>query len=176
MRIFLTGMSGGIGSAIAERLYGHEVVSVVNTEIGGFDWLIFAHGVIGEENPMYTFSVNTLLCIEYVERLLPRLKEDGGIIFLSSTSGIKGNTKYPIYSASKAALNSYAETLARLKPKLQVHALCPGPTDTKMWRSLGLKGKAQPPERVADVVIDIIGGLHRSSVIITVRDSTVDYV
>jgi NAD(P)-dependent dehydrogenase (short-subunit alcohol dehydrogenase family) len=165
MRLKLFGQSGGIGSTIKE-LAGHEFV-----EDGEIDWLIFAQGILDEMRVKDTFDTNTLLCIETTLKLLPRIKV--GVVYISSTSGIKGNTKFPIYSASKAALNSYAETMARKHPELQFYALCPGPTDTKMWRSLELEGNPQKPEEVAKAVVRIMEGEFKSGSIITVRDGVV---
>lgn len=170
MNIYLTGRSGGIGSAIEEHFKEHTFVNQIQ---GSIDWAIFSHGFIGEDDIEETFRANTTFCIEVTKQLLPYLKK--GVIYISSTSGIKGNTKFPIYSASKAALNSYAETMQRAHPELRFYALCPGPTDTKMWRSLGLEGHAQPPEAVANAVEHLMEGDFRAGVIITVRDSIIYY-
>lgn len=167
MRIYLTGSTGGIGSAIKEALRENDV-SEYHEEM---DWLIFAHGIIDESDVGRTLTVNTIACISKTQDYLPHIKQ--GVIYISSTSGIHGNTKLPIYSASKAALNSYAETMARTYPEIQFYALCPGPTDTKMWHSLGLEGKPQKPEEVANAVVRIMNGEFKSGSIITVRDGII---
>lgn len=168
MKIFLLG-EGGIGTAIKESLSDHSVVKI--TEEGDGDWLVMAHGFIGEVQVAETFAVNTITSIQLTESMLPRLNK--GVIYISSTSGIRGNTKFPIYSASKAAINSYAATMARKHPDLQFYALCPGPTNTKMWRSLGLEGKAQEPIEVAKAVQRILNGEFKSGDIITVRNGEI---
>lgn len=167
MKIFLTGQTGGIGTAIREYLKDYQLVHFPEE----VDWLIFAHGVIGEQNIEQTFGVNTMNCIMLTEKFLPYLKK--GVIYISSTAGRRGNTKFPIYSASKAALNSYAETMARKHPELQFYALCPGPTNTAMWRKLELGGDAQEPVEVAKAVQAILDGGFKSGDIITVRDGKV---
>lgn len=169
MKYYLTGYTGGIGSAIKIILQEHEFVGI--TKQKDIDWLIFAHGMLDEEKGRDTFRVNTSACIELTQKVLPYLRR--GVIFISSTSGIKGNTRFPIYSASKAALNSYTETMARKHPELQFYAVCPAATNTKMWHSLGLEGTPQEPIKVAKAVKEIIDGKYKSGDIITVRDGKI---
>ena len=169
MKILLTRGTGGIGSAIKDSLQEHEFVSFFGTD--PIDWVIFAHGVIDERVIIHTFDVNTIKCIRDTEAFLPRVFK--GIIYISSTAGIRGNTKFPIYSASKAAINSYAETMSRTYPDVQFYALCPGPTDTKMWRSLSLPGEAQDPAEVAKAIKLIMDGHFKSGDIITIRNGEI---
>lgn len=174
MKILLTGATGGIGSAIREALSEHEIIPYDRNKapkVDQYDWVVFAHGFIGEENVWQTFLANTLLTIENTQAFIPWLKY--GIVYISSTAGIKGNTKFPVYSAAKAALNSYVETMSRAHPELQFYAICPGPTDTKMWRGLGLDGVAQPPSEVASAVRNCLEGAFESGDIITVRNGAV---
>lgn len=167
MRIILTGETGGIGSAIKEALKEHHFIVITQA----IDWLIFAHGIMDETNVEETFGVNTILPISETEKYISQIKK--GVIYISSTAGIRGNDKFPVYSASKAALNSYAQTMARKHPHIGFYALCPGPTDTKFWRSLGLDGKAQSPTEVANAVLRIMDDEFKSGDIITVRNGEV---
>ena len=167
MRIRLTGRTGGIGSAI-EEMVGEENITRERSDL---DWLILAHGTIDENNPQKVISVNTTLCIEEALEALPYLRK--GIIFISSTSAMTANRNFPVYSASKAALNTFTLALAKAHPEKQFYALCPGRTETKMWQSLKLDGKTQSPEAVARVVKDIIDGKYLENRIITVRDGIV---
>ncbi len=173
MKIILFGSTGGIGSAIKDSLEGHELISAGRDAVplDSFDWVIFAQGSIEEHDIFETFLANTMVCIAYTESLIQ--KGSKGFIYISSTASIKGNTRFPIYSASKAALNSYTETMARKYPELQFYALCPGPTDTKMWRSLNLEGTAQDPSEVAKAVQRIMAGEFTSGDIINVRNGEV---
>ncbi len=167
MNIYLTGASGGIGSAIKNYLkdcdYGLNPYAI--------DWIIFAHGVINENDIEETFEVNTLKCIRQTFDLLPLVRH--GIIFISSTAAITANSKFPIYSASKAAINVFAESMAKAYPEKKFYALCPGPTNTKMWQRLGLEGEAQDPIEVAKAIKRIIDGEFESGSIITVRKGEV---
>lgn len=165
MKILLTGATGGIGSAIKETLKGHELFDAPDDDL---DWLIFAHGMIDERNPAQVFRVNTAQCILFTQVALPTLKQ--GVIYISSSAALTANSRFPIYSASKAALNTYSVAMSKVHPELQFYAICPGPTNTKMWRSLGLPGKAQEPSEVAKVVKMCMEGHFTSGAIISVRD------
>lgn len=167
MRYALTGQTGGIGTAIHTSLKEHLLVY----ETEEMEWLIFAHGVIDESDVGRTFAVNTLTCLSKTQDYLPRIKQ--GVIYISSTAGITGNSMFPVYAASKAALNIYAKSMAKKHPELQFYSICPGPTDTKMWRSLNLDGKAQAPLEVAKAVKNCMDGLYESGSIITVRDGEI---
>ncbi len=170
MRIYLSGAHGGIGTAIREALDGHSITyhQPGSVTMAPYDWLVCSHGFIGESDPVETFDVNTLLSIDLAQNLAP----SKGVIFISSTAGITGNSMFPIYAASKAALNCYVTSMAK-KKEVGYFAVCPGPTATKMWRNLELGGEAQPPDAVANVVRDIINGAFNSGDIITVRNGVV---
>ncbi len=172
MRILLTGATGGIGSAIGESLKEHEVISFPKEaprEEEQFDWLVCAHGILKESNLLGTFHTNTFLNMLLTENS----KFQKGVIHISSTAAINGNSMFPYYAASKAALNSFVTSLAKLHPDKQFYAICPGPTDTPMWRNLGLQGTPQSPSEVAKVVKDCMEGKFKSGDIITVRNGVV---
>ncbi len=84
-------------------------------------------------------------------------------------SGMEGNGGYPIYSASKAALNMYAKLIAK---KRNCYVICPGATDTKMRQRLGLS-KGQSPEVVAEAVEYIMQGRYNSGDIIKVKNGKI---
>lgn len=171
MKILLTGATGGIGSAIKVSLSEHELTTLGSDEflsLASLDWLIFAQGKISERNFHATFEANILSCISITQAFLPGVTQ--GVIYISSTAGIHGSSMFPIYAASKAALNTYTISMAKKHPDKQFYAICPGPTDTKMWRSLSLPGEAQAPSKVADVVKLCLEGAFTSGDIITVRD------
>jgi len=168
MKILLTGATGGIGLAILHRLnpQKHKFVCVAHADIETneeFDWMICAHGVLDETDVYETFHANVISNIYLAEEIKAK-----NIIFISSTSGVKGNDKYPVYSASKAALNMYA----KLKG---YYVICPGPTDTPMFKKLGITDiKPQSPDEVAKVVEKIINGEIKSKLII-IRNGEINY-
>lgn len=174
MKILLTGATGGMGSAIKEALKEHEVIEVSRKQRKNLegDWLICAHGVLDEKRLLPTFLVNAVWPIT----LTNNSKISQGIIYISSTAALGGNSKYPVYSASKAALNIYAKSMQKAHPALQFYALCPGPTKTKMWDKLGLSGTPQEPVEVAKAVQRIMAGEFKGHVVITVRNGKVVWV
>lgn len=178
MKILLTGATGGIGSAIKEALKEHEVATMGRPDMfmisEQFDWVIFAHGIIDEQDIEGTFEANTFSCIKLTEDLVSDVTE--GIIFISSTAAIHGNDTFPVYAASKAAINNYTKSLARKHKDISFYALCPGPTNTKMWRDLGLDGEAQDPSEVAKAVKWIMDGEFISGDVITVRSGEINKV
>ena len=169
MKILLTGATGGIGSAIKKRLSQYELTCVNHADIETeeeFDWLICAHGIIDEQEILGTFYANVITNIYLAESIKAK-----NIIFISSTSGIKGNDKYPIYSASKAALNMYGKLISS---KRNCYIICPGATDTAMFRKLGIIDvQPQSPDEVVKIVDRVINGEFKSGDIIIVRDGNV---
>lgn len=168
MKILLTGSTGGIGEAIKLRLWQYDITCVAHTDIDTeeeFDWLISAHGVINEQDVVHTFMVNTVRTIQLVNKIKAK-----NVILISSTAGIKGNDGYPVYAASKAALNMYCKSIAK---KRNCYALCPGPTDTPMWRKLKTGLKAQHPREVAKAVEYIMDGNCQSGDIIIIREGII---
>ena len=105
------------------------------------DWLIYAAGTIQKE-PMKTvsykdladsFAVNLNGLVLAVSSLRGILSSKGGVIAISSTSGLWGNGLFPIYSSSKAALNMFMQSEAKSDTgSLRYITLCPGPTNTAM--------------------------------------------
>ncbi len=189
MKILLTATTGGIGSAIKKMLEnsGHELTIVNHADVDlasseeifalarslkdrTFDWFIFAHGLIDEKNIESTFKVNTLSNIYLTESLFKTLALHGGVIFTSSTAGITGNGKYPVYAASKGAVNIYVKSMARAFPSYYFFSVCPGPTETQMLRDLKLDIKGQSADVVARAVKAIMNGMYQSGDIITVKN------
>ncbi|MES2966732.1 MAG: SDR family oxidoreductase [Patescibacteria group bacterium] len=114
----------------------------LKSEFSEISWIIFSAGYITtlEEQGFIslleiqkTFSVNVLSAIEITSRLDSTISNQGGVLFISSTAGLWGNNKFPMYSASKAALNNFGKSLAkRWEPNKRSLVVCPGPTNTQM--------------------------------------------
>lgn len=189
-----------LASEIADRSGACEVyvartddfgeVERVSTEIadknGKIDWLINASGFISdkglledetENTVMTTFQVNIFSVIYLTKFFIPLLTHSGGIINISSTAGISGNGRYSIYSASKAAVNTFTQATARqiTDMDLSAIAICPGPTNTSMReRIAGDAQLQQSPEVISEVVLSIIQGTspYKNGDIVIVRDGS----
>ncbi|MFJ9450549.1 SDR family NAD(P)-dependent oxidoreductase [Herbaspirillum sp. NPDC101397] len=79
-----------------------------------------------------TFDINTKGLLFTVQKALPLMRQGGSIILVSSIANSKAMPSYTAYSASKAAIRSFARTWTlELKDRgIRVNTLSPGPVDT----------------------------------------------
>jgi NAD(P)-dependent dehydrogenase (short-subunit alcohol dehydrogenase family) len=134
----VTGVQGDAGKiADLDRLF-----AIVKNEKGRID-VLFASAGYGEiSNPLGsitekgfddTFNVNVRGTLFTVQKALPLMKDGGSIILNSSIAGVKGFPGTSVYSASKAAVRSFARTwTAEFKGKIRVNVISPGTIDTAM--------------------------------------------
>jgi len=144
----VTGVQGDASNlADLDRLY-----SVVRKEKGKIDVLFASAGFgefgkigeITEEQVDKTFNVNVRGTLFTVQKALPLFVDEGSIILNGSIAGVKGFPSFSVYSASKAAVRSFARTwLVDLKDrKIRVNVLSPGAIDTPALDPLGPDPKA----------------------------------
>lgn len=111
--------------------------------------VLFANAGIAENNQLgetsetdfsKTFDINVRGVFFTVQTLLPLLKDGGCMVLTASIVANKGMENLSLYSASKAAVRSFARTWANdLKGrKIRVNALSPGFTRTPIMEN-GLK-------------------------------------
>lgn len=86
------------------------------------------------------FSVNLYGAVETVRLFLPHIRKGGSVQFITTFLTQVGFPGLGIYSASKAALKSFSQTLAaELAPKgIRVNSIAPGPIATPIWGTVGL--------------------------------------
>jgi NAD(P)-dependent dehydrogenase (short-subunit alcohol dehydrogenase family) len=122
-------------SADLDRLFSH-----IKSEKGKLD-IVFANagvakyaplGDISEELYDSTFGINVKGVLFTVQKALPLIPDGGSIILNASIVGIKGLPANSVYSATKAAIRSFARTWTTdLKARhIRVNAVSPGATDT----------------------------------------------
>jgi len=84
-------------------------------------------------------AVNLTGAFLCTQQVLPAMRaaRDGRVVFVSSTSALKGYPRTAAYAASKAGLLGLARALAAevARDGVTVNAVCPGYTDTDMARS-----------------------------------------
>lgn len=151
---------------------------------------VFANAGIAEKNRIgatsaeeyeKTFDINVKGVFFTVQTLLPLLKDGAAIVLTASIVANKGMEELSLYSASKAAVRSFARSWANdLKGrKIRVNALSPGLTRTPIMEN-GLKldpaaiaalddyaagavpaGYMAQPEDIADAALFLASGAAR---------------
>jgi NAD(P)-dependent dehydrogenase (short-subunit alcohol dehydrogenase family) len=124
-------------------------------------------GEITEEHFDATFGLNTRGTLFTVQKALPLFNDGGSIFMTGSVASVKGFPGFGVYSASKAALRSFARTwLNELKGRnIRVNVLSPGPIATpmqdqvldeegkRMFESLIPRGTMGRPEEIAGAAL-----------------------
>jgi NAD(P)-dependent dehydrogenase (short-subunit alcohol dehydrogenase family) len=118
-----------------DRLYEtvkqkHGRVDVVFANAGGAEFAPL--GSITEEHYEKTFDTNVKGVLFTVQKALPLMPDGGSIILNASIVGVKGLEAFSVYSATKAAVRSFARTWTTdLKDrKIRVNVISPGPIET----------------------------------------------
>ncbi|MET7778180.1 MULTISPECIES: SDR family NAD(P)-dependent oxidoreductase [Streptomyces] len=94
-------------------------------------------GRITEASFDRTFNVNARGTLFTAQKALPLMNDGGSVILVGSIAGHIGVEGYTTYSATKAALRSYARTWTKeLKGRgIRVNVISPGPIDTPILDS-----------------------------------------
>src|SRR5467141_2374664 len=133
----VAGVQGDVSNvADVERLFAQ-----IKQEKGKLD-IVFANagvvryaalGAISEEFFDSIFDTNVKGVLFTVQKALPLLPDGASIILSASMVGSKGLPAYSVYSATKAAVRSFARTWTTdLKERrIRVNAVSPGSTDTR---------------------------------------------
>ena len=148
----VTAVQGDVSNlADLDRLY-----AVVKEQKGRID-ILFANAAVGEfatlaavteEHFDKTFGINVKGLLFTVQKALPLISDGGSIILTSSTAASKGIEGFSVYSATKAAVRSFARswTVDLKQRKIRVNAISPGPIDTLASR-LSLRALVQNEQR-----------------------------
>lgn len=146
----------------------HEIEKL-NTSFGTFDIVINNAGIasfgslLDMDPETWTNIINTNVLGSYyvTKALLPQLveKNEGDIIFVSSTAGLNGAATTSAYSASKFAVIGMADSLMRevRKHNIRVCTLMPSTIASDMSKDLGLTDgdpdSVLQPEDFAELII-----------------------
>ena len=119
-----------------DRLYDtvrqkHRQIDVLFANAGGGTFAPL--GSITEEQYQRTFDTNVKGVLFSVQKALPLLKDGGAVVLTSSTTSISGTPAFSVYSATKAAVRSFARNwILDLKDRhIRVNAISPGVTETE---------------------------------------------
>lgn len=115
-------------------------------ELGGLDLLIYNAGLLTEpaewEDDQRMMEVNLVGAIPWLRLAADRFEGVGAgtIVGIGSVAGDRARAGRPGYSASKAGLHAYLESLRnRLSRRgVVVSTIKPGPVDTEMTRHLSM--------------------------------------
>ena len=138
----VTGVQGDVANlGDLDRLFGQ-----IKREKGKLD-VVFANaggalplaplGKITEEHYDSLFNINVKGLLFTVQKALPLMPDGASIILNASIVASKGLPDWSVYSATKAAVRSFARTWTTdLKARrIRVNAVSPGFTDTAPWHS-----------------------------------------
>ncbi len=139
----VTAVQGDVANlADLDRLY-----ATVKQQKGRID-ILFANAGLGEFAPLgsiteahydKTFGVNVKGVLFTVQKALPLLVDGASVILNASIVSIKGTPALSVYSATKAAVRSFARTwtLDLKDRKIRVNVVSPGPIETPGLNGLG---------------------------------------
>src|SRR4051794_13619876 len=141
--------SGAVGvqgdvSKLADLDRLHDTIK---QQAGRLD-VLFANAGVGEFAPFgqiteahfdKLFGINVKGVLFTVQKTLPLMPDGAAIILNASIVSSKGMPAFSVYSATKAAVRSFARTWTTdLKArKIRVNAVSPGPIETPGWDGLG---------------------------------------
>jgi NAD(P)-dependent dehydrogenase (short-subunit alcohol dehydrogenase family) len=120
---------------------------------------------ITEEHFDKVFNVNVKAVLFTVQKALPLFTDGGSIILNASVAASKGIEAFSVYSATKAAVRSFARcwTTELRRRKIRVNAISPGPIETPIFDTGGVTreqavaavpmGRIGAPDEVANAAV-----------------------
>jgi NAD(P)-dependent dehydrogenase (short-subunit alcohol dehydrogenase family) len=160
----VTGVRGDVANLTdLDRLYdtveaktGHIDILYASAGAGDFNVPL---GTITEANFDDIFNVNVRGTLFTVQKALPLMRDGGSIIMTGSIAGTKGFPGLSVYSASKAAVRSFARTwTVDLKDRhIRVNVISAGTIDTGIFTGVAKEVK---DEFVSIIPMGRIGQPH----------------
>ena len=138
----------GVQSDVSNLADLDRLFATIKQEQGHLD-IVFANAGVGEIAPLGSiteehfdkaFSINVKGLLFTVQKALPLLPEGASIILNASITSMKGTPAFSVYSATKAAVRSFARNwILDLKERqIRVNAISPGVVPTAGYDHLGL--------------------------------------
>ncbi len=158
------GKGGVVVSSDARSLTDiNALASRVKAEFDTFD-LLFVNAGFSIPAPLESlteavydemFNLNAKGPLFAVQKLTPLINRGGSVVLTTSIANVKGMPGNAAYGAAKAALRSFARTLAAelLPREIRVNAVTPGPIDTPiLGKAFGKDAAAQIREKMIGMV------------------------
>jgi NAD(P)-dependent dehydrogenase (short-subunit alcohol dehydrogenase family) len=156
----VTGVQGDVSNlGDLDRLY-----ATVKQQQGRLDVLFANAGIVAlaplgqitEEHFDKVFHINVKGLLFTVQKALPLFTDGGSIILNASIVASKGLEAISVYSATKAAVRSFARcwTTDLRHRKIRVNTISPGPTDTPGFNKAGLT-----PEQVVEAKAGLVAAV-----------------
>jgi NAD(P)-dependent dehydrogenase (short-subunit alcohol dehydrogenase family) len=144
----LAGNATAVRGDVADLADLDRLFNTIKREKGRLD-VLFANaggggmaplGQITEEHFDRTFNTNVRGLLFTVQKALPLMPPGSSIILNASIASIKGTPALSVYSATKAAVRSFARswTLDLKESKIRVNAVSPGTVPTPAYYLMGL--------------------------------------
>lgn len=144
-------------SKLMTQLQNHELYGLINNAgVGHFGPVnsLSAHDI------QEMFETNTLGTIYMTQAVLPLLKEknEGLLMNIISTAGLKGKVNESVYVASKFAVRGFTESLQKEleNTNIKVKAVYMGGMDTPFWDEndhIKDKSRLRSPKAVAAMIL-----------------------
>ena len=178
--------SGGTGVVVpgdvTQRDDTAKVVEKALEQFGGIDIMVNCAGVGGptyfEDTPEARvrehMEVHYFAAAEYCRQVIPIMKEQGSgyILNMASLSALLGFPRWVSYSASKAAILRFSDSLRHEVKKygIKISVFCPSLVSTPLlhdhWDAYGPWAKKFDILEVGPVVDSLIGGMRKGKFII----------
>lgn len=145
----LGGKSIGIRADVTDKDSVQAMVDEVANRFGRLDVLVNNAGwdkagpfVDSDEADWErVVGINLFGTLNTTKAALPLMmeQESGSIVNLGSDAGRVGSSGEAVYSAAKGDVIAFTKTIARevARNKINVNCVCPGPTDTDLFASIG---------------------------------------
>jgi NAD(P)-dependent dehydrogenase (short-subunit alcohol dehydrogenase family) len=143
------GNATGVQSDVANLADLDKLYAAVKEQKGKLD-IVFANAGTGEFAPLgqisenhfdKQFAVNVKGLLFTVQKALPLMRQGGAIVLNASIVSITGSPAFSVYSATKAAVRSFARTWSvdLKEQQIRVNAISPGVVPTPGYNtSLGM--------------------------------------
>ncbi|MGN8083286.1 SDR family NAD(P)-dependent oxidoreductase [Variovorax sp. 22077] len=137
----------GIQADVTQTADLDRLFATLSKRAGRLDVLVTSSGIAEyatladttEEHIDRAFDLNVRAMVLTVQRATQLMTDGGSIVLVGSIASSIANPGYATYSASKAAVRSYARTWTHelAGRGIRVNTLSPGPTDTPMFDGVG---------------------------------------